>query len=285
MNPLKLKHQLRTDIRGTANRSFWHPPLSCLVLLILVQWGSSGAHADSIPVNEKQGAMYGLLEVKSADGKIIAIADDVTSVRGNRIHSRLTFHFRDGSIDDEVTDFTEGSIFRLISDHHIQKGPAFREPLDLSINVPDKLVTWREVKNGREEVHTQHMEVPSDLANGMTSLIVENFPKNAPELKVSYLVVASKPRVVTLSTRPEGEEIFYVGGVARHAKRYRTHVEIGGLTGLIAPLIGRQPADIQMWVTAGEVATFLKMEGPLYEKGPTWTTELSAPGWPDPVRR
>ncbi len=90
----------------------------------------------------------------------------------------------------------------------------------------------------------------------------------------------SKPRVVKLSTKPDGEDTFRLAGVTRHSKKYRIHIEIGGVAGLVAPLIGKQPADIEMWVTAGKVATFLKMEGPLYYKGPIWTTELAAPVWP-----
>ncbi len=248
--------------------------------MLVARFGVSHLFADPIPVKEKQGASYGFLVVKSADGKTIAIADDISTVERNRITSRTTFRFRDGSIDDEISVFTQESVFRLISDQHVQKGPSFREPLDVSIDVPMKTVSWREMKNGKDEFHTEHMDLPPDLANGMTSLIVENFPANVAELKVSYLAGTSKPRVVKLSTKPDGEDTFRVAGVTLHSKKYRIHVEIGGVAGLVAPLIGRQPADIEMWVTAGKVATFLKMEGPLYYKGPIWTTELAAPVWP-----
>jgi hypothetical protein len=256
-----------------------------VLLLVVAQYSASHLSADAIPVKEKQGAMYAFLVLKSAEGKVIAVGDQINTVEGNRIRSRTTFHFRDGSIDDEVSAFTQGSVFQLVSDHHIQKGPSFREPMDMSINVAAKTVSWREMKNGKEERHTEHMDLPSDLANGMTSLIVENFPTDAAELKVSYLAGTSKPRVVKLSTRPDGEETFRVGGVSRRSKKYKIHVEIGGLAGVVAPLIGKQPSDIEIWVTAGEVATFLRMEGPLYDKGPIWRTELAAPAWPETIRR
>jgi hypothetical protein len=57
------------------------------------------------------------------------------------------------------------------------------------------------------------MDLPPDLANGMTSLIVENFPQKATEMKVSYLAGSSKPRVVKLSVKPDGEEDYRIGGV------------------------------------------------------------------------
>jgi hypothetical protein len=157
--------------------------------------------------------------------------------------------------------------------------------MDLSINVPAKTVSWRELKHGKAERHTEHMDLPADLANGMTSLLVQNFPAGAAELKVSYLAGSSKPRVVKLSAKPEGEETFRVGALNGHSKKYKIHVEIGGLAGVVAPLLGKQPSDIEMWVTAGEAATFLKMVGPLYEKGPIWTMQLAAPVWPETTRQ
>ena len=252
-----------------------------LILFVLHISASIQVFADPIPVNEKQGAMYGFVILKSAEGKVIAIGDEISTVAGNRITSRLTFHFRDGSIDDEIAVFTQGAIFQLVSDHHIQKGPSFREPLDMSIDVPRSTVSWRESKSGKQESHSEHMDLPGDLANGMTSLIVENFPRGAAELKVSYLAGTSKPRVVKLSTKPDGEEAFRIGGTTRQSRKYRIHIEIGGVTGLIAPLVGKQPPDVGMWVTAGDVATFLRMRGPLYENGPIWTTEIAAPQWSD----
>ncbi len=267
----------RGSLAGTWRRAIF--------LLAVTHYGATHLSADLIPVKEKQGAMYGFLVLKSADGKVIAMGDEINSVTGNRIRSRTTLHFRDGSLDDEVSVFSQGSVFQLISDHHIQKGPSFQEPLDMSIDMPTKTVSWREMKNGKDESHTQHMDLPSDLANGMTSLIVENFPTNVSELKVSYVAGTSKPRVVTLSTKPDGDEMFRVAGVSRQSKKYKIHVEIGGVAGVVAPLIGKQPADIEMWVTAKEVATFLKMEGPLFDKGPIWTMELAEPVWPEATPR
>jgi hypothetical protein len=239
----------------------------------------SHAHADPIPVKEKQGAMHGFLVLKSVQGKIIAVGDQLSVVEGNQVHSRLTFHFRDGSIDDERSVFEQDGVFLLMSDHHIQKGPSFPEPLDLTLNVPTGKVRWTERKGDKQEVKTEHMDLPPDLANGMTSLIVENFPGNEVEMKVSYLAGTSKPRVVKFSVKPEGEDTFHLGGVIRHSKRFNVHVEITGVAGVIAPVIGKQPPDIKMWVSNDEVPVFLKMKGPLYQSGPIWTTQLTSPIW------
>jgi hypothetical protein len=256
---------------------------SCVlpVLLLVASPGVRFASADPIPATQKQGSMYGFLLLKSERGKVIAVGDQVNVVRGNQVRSRLTFHFRDGSIDDETTVFRQGEVFQLVSDHHIQKGPSFPEPLDVAVNVATREVTWHEIKNGKERVTTEHMDLPGDLANGMISLLPENFPKAAAEMKVSYLAGASKPRVVKLSVKPDGKDSFRIAGAKRTANRFNIHVEIGGLAGVIAPVIGKQPPDTKIWVVDSEVPGFLRMESAFYQKGPIWTAELAAPVWPE----
>jgi hypothetical protein len=229
--------------------------------------------------------MHGFLLLKSEDSKVIAIGDQTNIVRGDVIRSRLVFHFRDGSIDDEATTLRQGSIFQLIRDHHIQKGPSFPQPLDMTVNVPAEQVTWREVKDGKTDIKTEHMDLPTDLVNGMMSLTVENFPTKAGEMKVSYVVVTSKPRIVKFSIKPDGEDRALVGGVGRRANRFNVHVEIGGVAGVIAPVIGKQPPDAKLWILDGDVPAFVKMEGALYEKGPIWTMVLTSPAWPSDSRR
>jgi hypothetical protein len=253
-------------------RSF--SPISLCLLL-----AGLNLHSEMIPVMQRQGAMHGFLVLRSADGKIIATGDQVNVVKGNEVHSRLTFHFRDGSIDDETSVFRQASTFQLLSDHHIQKGPSFPEPQNVSVDVQSGKVTWRESKDGKEKVTTERMDVPPDLANGMISLIVQNFPKDKAEMKLSYLAVSSKPRVVQLSVKPDGEDACHIGGARRASERFNVHVEIGGIAGAIAPIVGKQPADTKLWVLKGEAPTFLKMEGALYLKGPIWAMELTSPVW------
>ena len=95
-----------------------------MVLLIALA-DLHNASAELIPVKEKQGAMYAFLVLKSPGGPVIAVGDEIETVEGNKIRSRLIFRFRDGSIDDEVSVFTQDSVFRLLADHHIQRGPSF----------------------------------------------------------------------------------------------------------------------------------------------------------------
>jgi hypothetical protein len=253
---------------------------SCALIFLLCVASSRSALADPVDARHKQGSGHGFLLLKSPEGKIIAVGDEINIVNGNEVHSRLVFHFRDGSIDDEVTVFRQTKVLQLITDHHIQRGPSFPQPVDITINVPRNEVTWYQEKDGKHEVQTDHMDMPPDLANGMLAPLIENFPRQAAEVKVSYIAGDPKPRIVKLSIKPDGRDTFRIGGVPRPANRFNLHIEIGGVAGVIAPVIGKQPSDIQIWAMDGEIPTFLKMVGALYDKGPTWTAVLTSPEWP-----
>jgi hypothetical protein len=262
-------------------RHLFHPSGRLLAtLLVVLVVASPCASGEPVPATHKQGSMHGFLLLKSEGGKVIAIGDQINEVHGDEVRSSLVFHFRDGSIDDETTTFRQGSVFHLLRDHHIQKGPSFLEPLDMTVNVPAGEVTWREIKDGNNEVKTEHMDLPPDLINGMMSLVVENFPAKTAEWKTSYLTLASKPRVVKLSIKPDGEDRVLIGGTGRRSKRFNVHIDIGGLAAVIAPMIGKQPSDIKLWIMDGTIPAFVKMAGALYDKGPTWTMVLTSPMWP-----
>jgi hypothetical protein len=237
------------------------------------------AWAQPLAVRNQQGTLHGFLLLRSAEGKVIAAGDQVNVTRGNELHSRLVFHFKDGSIDDEVVVFRQSKVLALVSDHHIQRGPSFAKPLDMKVNVATRQVTWHERKAGKDQIKTEKMDIGADLANGLMLPILENFPEKAAEIKMPF-VAGSKPRLLTLVITKEGEDPFLFAGMRRRATRFNIHIEIGGLAGMVAPLIGKQPDDIKVWLVAEEPPTFLRLEGALYEQGPYWTMELASPTWP-----
>jgi hypothetical protein len=65
----------------------------------------------------------------------------------------------------------------------------------------------------------------------------------------------------------------------RKATHYVVKVEIGGMAGAMAELVGKQPPDTHVWILRGEAPAFVKLEGPLYLGGPTWRIELASPVW------
>jgi hypothetical protein len=233
-------------------------------------------------VRHVEGSVHGFLALRSKEGRVLAVGDLFQVVRGDRVTSRLLFRFKDGSVDDETTVFSQRGNFQLITDHHIQKGPSFPQPMDLSIDVPSGMVRVRSTgKDGKEEVTTEHMDFPPDLANGLIFSIAKNILPETPETKVSMVVATPKPRLVKIAISPLGEVPFSVVGSRRKAMRFELKIELGGVAGVVAPLIGKAPPQIQIWVVGGVAPAFVREEGPLYQGGPTWTVQLTTPVWPD----
>src|ERR1700761_6148832 len=111
--------------------------------------------AEPISVRQTQGSLHGFLSMRSTSGKLIAHGEYTQIAHGERINMRLIFRFLDGSIDDDNVTFTQDRTFRVISEHHIQKGPFFPKPVDLTME-PNGEVTMRTTeKDGKEKVETQ----------------------------------------------------------------------------------------------------------------------------------
>ena len=67
--------------------------------------------AEPVPVRRIQGSLHGFLVLKSLEGKSLAAGDLVQVVHDSRVTSGLTYHFRDGSLDEETTVFTQSGTF------------------------------------------------------------------------------------------------------------------------------------------------------------------------------
>jgi hypothetical protein len=236
--------------------------------------------AQPVTVHQTQGAVHGFLSLSGPDGAVIADGDAEQTAHGSRVTSRLTFHFKDGSLQDETTVFSQTGHFHLLSDHLIQKGPTFKRQMDLTVNGATGAATARySDENGKEKVETVQLTLPPDVANGMVVFLLMNLAPGAP-LTASMVVPAPKPTLVKLEISPDGEDSFSTGGTRRKATRYVVHIAIGGIKGVIAPLVGKQPPDTRVWVMGGEAPTYVKSEGSTCEGCPIWRTQLVSPVWP-----
>jgi hypothetical protein len=241
------------------------------------------AQADPIPVRYTRGTIHGLLELRAEDGHVVASGDLVQVAHGSQVTAQLTFHFKDGSIDDETTVFSQRGTFKLITDHHLQKGPSFPQPIDLFIDCRSSKVTIGSTgKDGKEQLKTTQLHLPPDLANGLVSAIIENIRPGTAETRVSMLAATPSARLVTLSISSRGEDTFSVAGAVRKANHYEIKIELGGIAGVVAPLIGKQPPSAQVWTIGGQAPTFIKEQGQLYQDSPMFTIELTGPTWSDP---
>ena len=236
------------------------------------------ATADNIPVRFTEGLSRGFLVVSDLNGHRIAHGDDQQVLHGSEIHNHLSIQFKDGSVYDETTVFSQEKAFRLISDHLIEKGPSFKTPMDALIEASSGQLTIRYTDgHGKEKTLSKKMKLPPDVANGMLFVLVKDIDPKSPKTWVSYLALGPHPRLVKLVFTPKGKSPFATGSVRRDAMHYTMHVDIGGVAGVVAPLVGKQPHDTDVWVIGGDAPTYAASEGPLYGEGPVWKITLASP--------
>lgn len=252
--------------------------LACGVWLILLAAQPVGA--EPVVVRRTEGLVHGFLALRALDGTHLANGDLIQVARGIRVTSHLVFRFTDGSIHDETAVFTQRGVFRLVSHHLIQKGPTFPRQLEMTVDASGGRVTVKSSDDDGTKTRSERLTVPIDLSNGMTLTLLKNLRADGPLPTVSMIAATPAPRVVTLAISHAGDDPFTTGGAGRQAIHYVVKVEIGGLAGLLAPLVGKQPPDTHVWILGGEAPAFVKSEGPMYLGGPRWRIELVSPVWP-----
>ena len=235
---------------------------------------------ETVVVRHIEGIVHGFLALRTLDGTTIADGDLIQLARGDRVTTRLVFHFKDGSLHDETAVYSQRRVFRLLSYHLVQKGPTFPQPLDMTFDGRGDVTVRYTDDHGEQKVEAEHLDMPPDVANGMILTLLKNVRPDAPPKTLSFVATTPKPRLVKLAVTAVGQERFSTGGAGRTATHYVLKVEIGGLSGLLAPLLGKQPPDSHVWILGGEAPAFVKSEQPLYFGGPVWRIELVSPSWP-----
>ena len=256
--------------------SVWSFALQLLFLVgAVVGPARSPAAGEVVTTLAREGLSHGFLVVRSMEGVALASGEYTETTRGDEVRLRIAFRFKDGSVDDERVVFTQRGHFRLLTDRHEQSGPRFPHPYLMTIDAAKGEVKVR--TGAAEEVY--HLDLPEDLANGMIFTLVKNFRPGATEMKMSLVVLAPKPRVVTLAVSPEGEDTFHVSGAAYRATRYALKAELGGVLGMVAPVLGKEPKVNHVWVSKGIAPAIVRIEAQTYEGGPMWRIELASPVW------
>jgi hypothetical protein len=244
----------------------------------------SGVAASAAPVavRYKEGSIHGFLALSTLDGTAIAAGDLTQATRGDQVTTQLTFRFKDGSRQEETTVYSQRSNFRLISYHMVQKGPAFKNASDLAVKCSTGEVTVRYTDNdGKEKVVNEHLALPPDLGNCLVPLLLMNMQAGTQQIEIPMVVAAPKPRLVKIVVNAEGTEPFSFGGFSREATHYVAKIDLGGVAGVVAPIVGKQPPDLQIWILGGEAPVLLKSETLSYAGGPVWRIQLASPEWPE----
>ena|SRR3989442_1763347 len=261
-------------------RSFTRAATFALLVLVIVPCPAAAA---PVSVSFVEGITHGFLLLRTVDGVLIAQGDLLQVGRSSgEVESRMVFRFKDGSMFDETVVFTQRRVFTMQNYRLVQRGPAFPEDTELSLERASGKyrVKTKPRKDGREEVLDGALDLPPDVYNGMVVTVAKNLPKGASET-VHVVAFTPKPRLIQLELAPAGEQKVLVGELGKTAIHYVFRPRLGSWLKLFAKLLGRMPPDYHAWIIRDEVPAFARFEGPLYIGGPVWRIEQIAPRWPN----
>ena len=244
----------------------------CVVGLTLAL--AAAGTAEPVAVRVAETPDNRALVLRSLDGKTLAQGSVTLTVRNGQVTSRVVFHFTDGSAHDETTVFSQDKVFRLLTYRLVQNGPAFRGALEMTLDTQTGRASVRSRKaNSAEEVDEETLKLSSDVANGMMVPVLKNLGTSVPA-DASWVAATPSPRHVKLAISIAGTEPSSSADSNRRVTHYVVKAEIGGLAGVFAPLVGKQPPDTHVWILDGPAPAFVKSEGPLYVGGPVWRIEV-----------
>ncbi len=255
--------------------------LGLLLLATVLLWPRP-LTAASVPVRFVEGATHGFLLLRTVNGVLIAQGDLFQVVQGGEVDSRMVFRFKDGSVVDETVSFTQQSVFAMQKYHLVQRGPAFTEDSEISMEraAGKYRVKTKAHKDGREEILDGKLDMPPDVYNGMVLTIAKNLPRGASET-IHIVAFTPTPLLTQLELTPAGEQKVQVGELAKTATRYVLKPHLGIWLKLLARLIGRIPPDSHAWILADEVPAFVGFEGSLSATGQIYRIEQAIPRWPE----
>jgi hypothetical protein len=247
----------------------------------LVAWlGATAVEAGPVAVRLPEGNTRGFLVLRSLAGEILARGELRQKPTGAAIESALVLDFRDGSYREEVTTFTQSGVFRLEAYRLVQRGPAFPRT---EITFDRKSGRYAALVQERPDVAAENasepFDMPADLYNGMALVLIKNLAAGA-SATVQTAAFLPKPRLLKTILAPEGEDRVLIAGESRKVTRYLVKMEIGGLTGAMASLVGKVPPDLRYWLVPGEVPAFARFEGAMFLNGPVFRLEQTTIDWP-----
>jgi hypothetical protein len=235
--------------------------------------------AASVRMRFPEGPAHGFLVLSDESGAAIANGELIQWLERSQVVSELVFRFADGSLYDEIVRFTQRPVFRVTSYRLEQRGPSFTETATIEF---DRQGNYRVVRRPTPDAEEEHAEgrtdVPEDVSNGMTSVLLKNLPPGT-EATPHVLVFRPKPRTLELHLTPEGTDHYRVGRAVAGATRFLVKPEVGGALGVLATIAGKQPPPLHMWIAEGRAPVLVRFKGPLYADGPTWRADPGAPQW------
>ncbi len=277
---MSLRGSETTEAMPRSTQFLKAPLVGILLLAVSLGWPQVSMAAP-VPVRFSEGTTRAFLLVHTVEGIFLGRGDLIQVVRGGEVVSRMVFRLEDGSVYDETVVFTQQRFFALERYTLAQRGPAFKEEMEVSLERGGKYRVKTKTRGaGQEKAFEGSLDLPPDVYNGLVLTVVKNLPKGAGET-IHLVAFTPTPRLIQLELTPAGERKVLVDGIAKTAVHYVFHPRLGVWLELFARLLGRLPPDYNAWIIPDEVPAFVRFEGQLSPTGPVWRVEQTIPRWPD----
>lgn len=238
-------------------------------------------YAAPVEVVYPEGVSEGFVTLTTLDGKKLADGELSQLTTGaDRLASRLTFRFTDGSLYDETVTFSQKKHLALLNYQLTQRGPAFPESLSISLNgETGQYQVRRYEKTSKEQTVSGRLELPPDVYNGLIITVLKNL-RGKSGASVHMVVLTPEPKLyqvdVTLLDDEETRNMSRKETKAT-ASHYVLKPRIGWFLGALASLFGKKPPDYHFWLIKKDAPAFVRFEGSLYPEGPVWRIEQVSP--------
>src|SRR2546426_7318669 len=225
-------------------RNFTMKTVWATLVMVTLCW-STLLEAAPLNVRMVEGHTRGFLVLRTMSGKALAHGEMAQRCSGRLVHGHLTLNFADGSLWDEHVTYSQEKVFRLEAFRHVQRGPSFPTSEVSFDRGSGRFQARIQDKKGDEVKEASGpFDMPADLYNGMTLVLLKN---SAPGAGVSgqMAVFGPKPPLIKMELIHEGEDTIRVGPITKTAWRYLVKLEIGGLTGVLASVVGQGPPQLR----------------------------------------
>ena len=138
------------------------------------------AAAHPVTVRFPEGTTHGFLILRSLQGQTLAQGELTAVPRGDRMESRLTWRFRDGSLQDEFVTSLQRPVLTLQSYKQIQRGPSFPADVEVAFTRDPSRYEVKQREKGKKDTEelSGTLELPPDVYNGMTATVLNNLTKD-----------------------------------------------------------------------------------------------------------
>ena len=224
----------QTYHQGMKTRLAWRAAPSLLACLSLLS--AQPLRADQVPVRHTEGRLDGFLVLRDLEDNIIRFRWDHPVGQWNPGYDRTQLPFQGRPHRQRVDRLFAAKGLQLLSYRLVQKGKSFKRPTDMSLNASTGQVTVRYTdEDGQEKTITDRPKLPADLANGMVSTPLRDLRSQNAEDDSIHVGGDTQAETRKLDISPVGEDSFTVGGSGAKAMKYVVKVDIGGISGEIAP--------------------------------------------------